>query len=109
LSVERQFANSPFVNLHHITALALVGWYLMLPPDGKPTAPLSQWTLVRSYDNVGACEKLRDDSITAAMQLWSAARRKNPESQETETAKQVWKESYDPKCIASDDPRLREK
>jgi hypothetical protein len=74
------------MKLCHAAALALVGWYLMLPPvthpwmsDARhwinpqfpimdkctPTAPLSQWTQYRAYERVSDCEaeqlKAQDD------------------------------------------------
>jgi hypothetical protein len=51
------------MKLRHAAALALVGWYLMLPPRRSGSlnsfdanAPLSQWSVYRSYDSDGDCE-----------------------------------------------------
>jgi hypothetical protein len=48
----------------HAAELALVGWYLMVPPPvlhGNPPvdleAPLSKWTLFSMYDSAAECEK----------------------------------------------------
>jgi hypothetical protein len=45
---------------YHAVALALVGWYLMLPPivDGKPdvSASLSTWEQWRAFDTADLCE-----------------------------------------------------
>ena len=61
------------MNLCHGAALALVGWYLMLPPladEVKPpiphrtvasSAPLSQWCLVQRFDTAEKCESMRQD------------------------------------------------
>lgn len=52
----------------HATALALVGWYLMMPPDSPKIphsvdlkAPLSRWTVVVSFPTSEACEKALAD------------------------------------------------
>jgi hypothetical protein len=48
------------VNARHAAALALVGWYLLLPPigDGTPevTAPLSRWEILFSYETERDCQ-----------------------------------------------------
>jgi hypothetical protein len=51
----------------HTAALALVGWYLMIPPvidlkhkrryEADTDAPLSKWKQSGSYDSADACEK----------------------------------------------------
>jgi hypothetical protein len=53
----------------HAAALALVGWYLMMPPNTQgwfsktknndEAAPLDQWTIVRSFDTALMCEHYR--------------------------------------------------
>jgi hypothetical protein len=52
------------MNLRHAAALALVGWYLMMPPLAGPnasnlrvdlTAKLSQWEIVDSFDSADVC------------------------------------------------------
>ena len=89
----------------HAAALALVGWYLMVPPmEGghtNPSAPLSSWRMTAgSYDAAIECRKVLDDSVrdaikalqdphvlpftrTASLQILDAAR------------------------VATDDPRLK--
>jgi len=61
----------------HAAALALVGWYLMLPPPhteyaqsgqiidvrADNEAPLSQWTIARSYDTAAQCMTEKDPRI----------------------------------------------
>jgi hypothetical protein len=68
----------------HAAALALVGWYLMLPPvisDGRTRkdAPLSRWYIFSSFETKEECEQVRQASTPSAI------------------------------CVASDDPRLKEK
>jgi hypothetical protein len=47
----------------HAVALALVGWYLMIPPlssEGKVDthAPMSRWHQFMSFDAASACQKV---------------------------------------------------
>jgi hypothetical protein len=85
------------VKPRHAAALALVVWYLMVPPDSAKAphyadteAPLARWTGREDYfDTLKSCEK------TLA------------ELQNNERDKElIWASS---KCIASDDPRLKSK
>ena len=51
------------MNLRHAAALALVGWYLMIPPlnsEGKVDthAPMSRWNQFMSFDAASACQKV---------------------------------------------------
>jgi hypothetical protein len=83
------------VRPHHAAALALVVWYLMIPPvhEGKPNtqAPLSAWTVFRRFDSEAACQQWK-------LKVETRARRAG---------------RYGPRpdfmCIASDDQRLKEK
>ena len=106
------------MKLRHAAALALVGWYLMVPPivvrtlgnmigmDADQSAPLSQWTIFRSYDTASSCMAERDarmkafghDPVTAPSdssdlrgKLYSSALNRSAQ------------------CISTDDPRLNAK
>lgn len=90
------------MKLRHAAALALVGWYLMVPPliaNPNPTtggqlevsAPLSKWEIVRSFDTAAECNEARQR--TAASGVGNAE------------AQRLWQKYAT--CIASDDPRLR--
>ncbi|MGD0290232.1 MAG: hypothetical protein ABSC63_11340 [Candidatus Binataceae bacterium] len=52
---------TPTMTLRHAAALALVGWYLMVPPlssDGKEidtAAKLSQWDARLRFDRASDC------------------------------------------------------
>jgi len=70
----------------YIAALALVGWYLIVPPirmqpnpHVEVDAPLSQWFIESNYNSTGACDLGRAE-LLARMQ---SAR-----------------------CVGSEDPRL---
>ena len=57
----------PPMTLRHAAALALVGWYLMVPPATAPNgtkgaklmtdAPLSRWFMHGSFDSAKQCEE----------------------------------------------------
>jgi hypothetical protein len=82
----------------HVAALALVGWYLLVPPRTKTwwigeeryddAAPLSRWTIERSFDKAEPCEAAR---LNTQQQAGDAATRMNHAV-----------------CVASDDPRLKQ-
>jgi hypothetical protein len=83
----------------HAAALALVGWYLLVPPPKSLCnqtadlhAPLSKWVTVEKYASAGTCsEGLSDDRYLAQHPRSSAF------------ASKVF--AYG-RCIASDDPHL---
>jgi hypothetical protein len=100
------------VKLHHAAALALVGWYLMVPPlgtDGMPDskAPLSRWTIAvsGSYDTARACKERISDDLGAL----SNYALKHPEQSDDPHIKNVEQTRFSEQCIASDDPRLRDR
>lgn len=104
---------------YHAAALALLGWYLMIPPivpspsqslgnrkvmkrmswfpDSK--AKLGRWSISGSYDNPTDCEKLKQLLISAGDQCASPY---------------TWTRAFcaaatHAKCIASDDPRVNDR
>jgi len=49
----------------HAVALALVGWYLMVPPSKNanqidPSVPLPKWVVLRAFDTADACNEAQD-------------------------------------------------
>ena len=51
-------------HMPQVAALAIVGWYLMLPPPGTMGdrifyAPLSDWKLLDQFDSERACHEMR--------------------------------------------------
>jgi hypothetical protein len=91
------------VSLRHATALALVGWYLMIPPkecvghlcrcpypgDGcyitEQNAPLGRWQKWKLYNSGSECES----ALTAHV------------------VEKYWKGNIYGRCIESDDSRLK--
>jgi hypothetical protein len=97
------------VNLRHAVALALVGWYLLLPPHSgrKPeelkfdlTAPLSRWTHSQKvFDSALDCE-------LATARVRSPLDRLLPNDE----ARSKWHHALDAaRCVPEDDPRLKGK
>jgi hypothetical protein len=82
------------VTLRHTAAFALVGWYLLIPLKGHLDAPMAYWEHYGSYDTAKEC--LKD-------QQHLFERTKLPNSKITH------KQAEESECIATDDPRLKEK
>jgi hypothetical protein len=88
----------------HAVALALVGWYLMVPPTKNvnqidPSIPLPKWVVLRAFDTADACNEAQD-------QLRYRVSRLNLRVPVASAASEAAEFSQ---CIASDDPRLRGK
>ncbi len=86
------------MNLRHAVTLALVGWYLMVPPtDGNghffKDRPLSEWhiTVSSSFDSARDC--------LAERQAYVASYQVDHAMLDFVLASQ---------CLSTDDPRLRE-
>jgi hypothetical protein len=80
----------------YAAALALVGWYLMLPPPMALTprfdskAPLDKWTTDSKYKTAGKCKHML------------AARRMHERRADIEP--RLW--SFG-RCVSANDPRLK--
>jgi hypothetical protein len=77
-------------------AIALVGWYLMVPLPHHPNAPLADWTHYDSYDSATECSEAQRALYTESKKVSSKAHVLENQIAVSE-------------CIASDDPRLKEK
>ena len=89
----------------HAAALALVGWYLMVPPmEGdhtNPSAPFSRWRMTAgSFDAASECRKALDDSTRDAIKAL-----KDPHI--LPFTREASLQFLDAACVASDDPRLK--
>jgi hypothetical protein len=97
------------MNLRHAAALALVGWYLMLPTkssrslDYQPNLPLSQWSVDTSFDSADACESYRGEWQEKSRNAFT-----NAKPDVKEAARALFELYNDSACISSDDPRLKE-
>ena len=100
------------MNPRHAAALALVGWYLMLPPPVSRDvgnehgpfdlgAPLNTWMLYASTGSARDCNNLIQENI-------ENIRKHNGPAPKGYVRLPV--EIFEvAECIASDDPRLKEK
>lgn len=97
------------MKLRHAAALALVGWYLMVPPHricvdcrdyfqpDSPNASLDKWEIVHHFDTLTECKK---DLLWYQKTASRGTVVKRPRVPYVATYGQ---------CIASDDPRLKKK
>jgi hypothetical protein len=112
------------VTLRHAAALALLGWYLMVPPIHKSGiltrfwyGQLADWSIVNSFDSAKECEDYREKMVGASRN----ASKQPPSASEylpsdvrglgdgyfySPSTKKAYRENPTAMCIASDDPRL---
>jgi len=90
------------MKFRHAAALALVGWYLMIPPTEEPYehAPLSDWSIHENFDTAAGCDRGKEDLSRQASELTTHF------EGVTERYKRGVSYSH-AKCIATDDPRLK--
>jgi hypothetical protein len=105
------------MNSRHAAALALVGWYLILP-RGYPNstkhdvgAPLSQWYKFADFTSKEHCESTRagliemlDHPVNLHSETIAKMRQIGPTGMS-----EIRQTVSDGKCIATADPRLKEK
>jgi hypothetical protein len=102
------------VNLRHTAALALVSWYLMVPPlkNGKPetAAPFSRWEIQSNYDTAAECQSdLKGLVKSALMQLHNPMSRDLQGQLLTADEKSLLLAVTKARCVASDNPRFKGK
>lgn len=100
----------------HLAALALVGWYLMMPPDSPKIphdvdvdTPLSHWIVVTTYDDEDACENALtgiQNSQTDPITLDKTGKLKRLDRHDDALGKA---RALNAACVASDDIRLGRK
>jgi hypothetical protein len=98
------------MKINHAAALALVGWYLMLPPI--PTdrllvntdAPISKWEQYQAFDSAQECEATNLYIHKEARKV-RRDRRVHPATLDDAMAEQY----INGECIEADDPRLKER
>ncbi len=93
------------MNPRHAAALALVGWYLLMPPLPRSSSgeigsdlsrPLSEWRFsVSVYDTESNCDK-EIDAMNQRAARWAREHRTMLSLSHAQ-------------CVASDDRRLKEK
>ena len=100
------------MRLRHTVAIALTGWYLMVPPTGRNlrvglAAPLSQWRTVGSFNSAGDCESGKRKGLPLLEERIKEKAGKAGVAAQDSDVQQLAGLSL--RCIASDDPRLKEK
>ena len=88
-------------SIRHAAALAIVGWYMMMPPTGRDypmgnvDAPLTQWSeRATTYRDRAECEHVLDRI------------RRNTNAKNKQTAVRYYKQAQ---CVSADDVRLKPK
>jgi hypothetical protein len=102
------------LNLHGPVALALIVWYLMLPPmtfenaSGEPRVasdePLRTWKIIGTYGSAAECHQ----AAWRGLQNAKNVRQLYPDWPGSYHAAVV-KSWFDAVCISADDPLLKEK
>ena len=94
----------------HRAALAVIGWYLMMPPPywsktNPRNAPLGQWTLFGRYDSAQECSDERTKMIRVQYMALLSDLAEDVSDPNRPSLSLDFKHA---RCIASDDPRLKE-
>ncbi len=92
----------------HAVALALVGIYLMVPPYSerpippKNLPPLSKWSIYQRYNTLDKCRQVLSDITAGRLQ-------DSPPDYVQRFRNQFKSTFARGECVATDDPRLKEK
>ena len=113
------------MNLRHAAALALVGWYLMLPPLTKrgpdsydlppdTSAPISKWTYSSVLDHFDTEEECKTELTNRQSLVEARVRSQNMESrfghEGGRTITQYYSESVKAaRCVPDTDPDIKPK
>ena len=109
----------------HAAALALVGWYLMVPPlSGKGvdlSAALSQWEEQAGFDSADSCERARarvwkcgavlnnadKGDVNSVCDQPMRTRAQAKDKEEESVIASVATQNMSALCVSTDDPRLK--
>ncbi len=108
------------MNLRHAAALALVGWYLMMPPTATPdpNMGLKYWSNEGSFDTATECRAAYNDRVYKFGHMsdkdWKAwddgyFATHRDHLDRAWTLRHFEELAVSSQCIATDDPRLKEK
>jgi hypothetical protein len=99
------------MTIRHAVALALVGWYLMVPPaipgthEVNQSVPLSQWKIRRVFPHNQGCEaaraRLREQTLAAQTQADAASPHRAERNPELHCI------LCQAQCVDQNDPRLK--
>jgi hypothetical protein len=104
------------MNFRHAAALVLVGWYLMAPPFDRASqtirkeVPFSEWINLRAmnsrwegeFHSQQQCESFRSHFL-------SFYKHQSPDFQKSIANETTYRQHQLGKCVASNDPRFKEK
>ena len=96
------------MNLRHAAALALVALYLMVPPYSerpippKDLPPLSKWSIYHRYNTLDECRQVRSEITSGLLQ-------DSPPDFLQRFGNNFKSAFARAKCVATDDPRLKDK
>jgi hypothetical protein len=99
----------------HATALAIVLWYLMIPPIGADNkvdahAPLSKWRISVGFESQKQCDDSLKDAIQNPMtpaEYQAAASATRKAGMKPLSMSEMTKRTQESQCVAGDDPRLK--
>ena len=106
------------MNLRHAAALALMGWYLIVPPascklgwvsEWKPlpcTAPLSEWIVTLKFSSSEKCAAERRADIAYGKHEANSFKGSSSKQLVDSTEGLYWR-ALTERCISTDDPRLK--
>ena len=102
---------------HHAAPLALVVWYLVIPPIGPDNkvdahAPLSQWRRGVHFDSEKQCDDSLKDAIENPMtpdEYQAAVEATRKAKMHPLSKSEMKKRTAESLCVADDDPRLKTK
>ena len=104
------------MRLRDAAALALMGWYLIMPPTVGPylrldtSAPDSRWQIVQSFDTATACEgylqEMKEGTGASYHEYGVAAKFETDGLKKMHDMGIPTFASTAARCIFSDDPRL---
>ena len=102
------------MKLPHAAALAVIGWYLMVPPvqdkDGvQYNAPIAKWGIQHVFDSAMECDVAMQRWRSRASKVWDALNGKKPlpHNSDLDLPLEKVNQMGACECIASDDPRLK--
>ena len=103
----------------YAAALALMGWYLMVPPgsckpewasEDKPVpcaAQPSEWIVALSFSHQDKCEAERSADVSFGKQGLSKSK-DSDDKMLVESSRKVYWRALTERCISTDDPRLEQ-
>jgi hypothetical protein len=110
------------IHRHHAASLALLGWYLIVPPTAgnsvRGDLPFGKWENAGSFDTATECRgaliKLGKDSEVDIQNALRRCREEDPVNRQKCGDQRSMTITYQnalerARCIASDDPRLKGK